>query len=216
MKKLLLTIVLMLTLTLAVSAQEYWHLKTSMHAIAASPSDDHGLAYGYGGIITFGLPGGSYDIGFEVSKWWRTFYIYDPIMDELQQRNEDEDVNIESGKIESEHKQSGLAFSLLFRYRFLNLFSNYMLYTGTGGGFYFIQENREEARQNPQTGIYSVVEVGNYLDTKGQGFVFLGIDGQIFSKINLFAEGRFTYITEWDRWDDPYLLSGNFGLLYNF
>lgn len=228
MKKLILTAMLLMVLTLPVSGQDYWNLRVSAHGSYSEPGDIHARPAGIGARFLIGEPGGNFDVGFEVEKWFRTYDLYDATMDSL----DGEPDGIQSGKILAENKQSGLGFSVMFRYQFLNLSSN-MFYTGGGGGFYFIQSKREEARANDQTGIWEVVYVDNYLATKGHAFGIAGIERSLYGQFNIFLEGKFTYIFDAnikkneeindvvqeikvDIWDDPYMISGIFGLRYNF
>jgi len=213
MRKALLTIVLMFGLTIIASGQEYWNIRTSLQGLATIPSDSNSIGFGGAAMITFGLPGGKYDIGFEVAKWWRSFTLHDDLM---QQLYDDGDTNIY--KTDADFDQQGLRFSLLGRYKVLSLLSDNRvnLYTGLGGGFYFFQESREEAKQNPLTGLYSIQMVDKYLETKGQAFLLLGFDSGLFDHINLFWENRFAYIFNWERWENPYEISSSLGLRYDF
>lgn len=205
MKKVLLAVVLMLALTTLASGQDYWNIRTSLLGIAAIPGDSNSIGFGGAAMITFGMPGGKYDFGFEVAKWWRSFALYDSLMDTLFAEDADYD-------------QEGLRFSLLGRYKVLSFLSDNRanLYTGLGGGFYFFQESREEARQNPLTGLYAIEKIDNYLETKGQIFILIGVDGELFNHINLFWENRGFYIFDWDRWENPREFSSSLGLRYDF
>lgn len=224
MKRFLLIPALVLLLTVVSSGQDFWHVKASMQGMALMPGDDNGLAYGYGTMITFGYPDGAYDLGFEVQKWWRDYDLLDGLIDSLSS----DGLLYSKGELITNKKyarneQSSLAFAVLCRYKFYNLFSDFMLYSGVGVGFYFIQVEREEARQNVNTGRWEILDVNYYLETKAQGFVFLGLDGKLFEKIDLYFEGRMTFIPDWAPWDDwwdsiygPDVVSGNIGLRYSF
>jgi hypothetical protein len=213
MKKALLISLLMLLITLPVSAQQYWDLKTSFQGNLVLPADSNGAAYGGALMTTFGAPDGSYEVGFEAAKWWRTFSLHNHFIDSLIQEGRltrDNDL--------AEYDQQGLQFSLLARYRFYSLMEEGKLdfFTGMGGGFYFLQEKRQEARQNPATGLWSVEKVDNYLLTKGQSFVMLGLNSRLASKLDMFWENRFTYIFDWELWEDPYAFTTSLGLKYEF
>jgi len=205
MRKVLLAVVLMLTLTTLASGQDYWNIRTSLQGLAAIPGDSNSIGFGGAAMVTFGMPDGKYDFGFEVAKWWRSFTLFDSLMN--QRFAEDAD-----------YDQEGLRFSLLGRYRVLSFLSDNRanLYTGLGGGFYFFQESREEARQNPLTGLYSIQRIDNYLETKGQTFILLGVDAGLINHVNLLFENRFSYIFDWDRWENPYEISSSLGLRYDF
>lgn len=207
MKKALFAIAFLFMITLPVAAQEYWNLKTAFNGTVAFPADDNGAAFGGALMITAGVPDNSYDVGFEVLKWWRNYTLPDSAVQATDTTSDG-----------SKHDQSGLSFSVLARHRVYSLFPDNLLdiYAGTGGGFYFIQENRQEARQNPNTGFWQVEEVNNYLDTKGDAFVLLGFNAQIVAKVNIYWENRFTYIFDWNRWDNPYIITSGLGLKYNF
>lgn len=214
MKRALIVIALILFITLPASAQEYWNLKTAFDGMVVLPADSNGIALGGGVRVLFGKPDGSFDIGFEVSKWFRTYDLKDSTTGAL----------IDSSKLDGtlyddqlERDQQVLQFSVLTRVRFFSLFDNSLdLYSGLGGGFYFLQEKRQEARRNPLTGLWDVVKVDNYLDTKAQTFITLGFNGSLFNNLDLFAEYRFTYVYDWDRWEDPYANSLGLGLKYEF
>ena len=214
MKKVLTITFLAIILTLSASAQEYWNLKTSIHGVLAAPSDDNSMATGIGARFMFGPPGKddpiSYDIGFEVEKWFRTFELYNASMDTLQANGE-----IPDGKTMAIHKQSGLGFSALFRVKFMNA-SSFRPYTGLGGGFYFIKERREGTPTNLDTGFRYVELRDNYIETKANGFIFGGLEGDLFNGFNFYLEGKFSYLTNWDKWDDPYIFSGLLGIRYDF
>jgi hypothetical protein len=213
MRKALLAIVLMLALTAMASGQEYWNIRTSLQGLAAKPGDDNSIGFGGAAMITFGLPGGNYDVGFEVAKWWRSFTLEDALMKRLHDQG-----NSNIYKIDADINQQGLRFSLLGRYRILSLMSDNRIniHTGMGGGFYFFQESREEARQNPLTGYYEIQWVDKYLETKAQAFFLLGLDFSLINQVDLFWENRFSYIFNWERWNDPYELSSSLGLRYDF
>jgi hypothetical protein len=213
MRKALFVIALMLALTTMASSQEYWNIRTSLQGLAAKPSDDNSIGFGGAAMITFGLPGGKYDIGFEIAKWWRSYALEDPLMKQLHDQG-----NPNIYKSDADINQEGLRFSLLGRYRVLSLLSDNRinLYTGLGGGFYFFQESREEAKQNPLTGLYAIQMIDRYLETKGQTFLLLGFDGNIINHVDLFWENRFSYIFNWNRWDDPYEIGSSLGLRYDF
>ncbi len=214
MKKALLVLGLLFFISLPASAQEYWNLKTALSGIAVFPADSNGMAFGGGARVSFGEPDGSFDIGFEASKWWRSFDLFDPLADSLILEGSISDTDYDS---QLDREQQALQFSVFTRYRFMRLFSEGMnVYSGIGGGFYFLQERREEARQNPITGIWEIVMVDNYLDTKAQSFVSLGFDGNLFGKFDMYLENRFTYVFDWDRWDNPYAYSLGLGLKYVF
>jgi hypothetical protein len=218
MKRFLLTPVLVLLLTIVSSGQDFWHVKVSMQGTALMPGDDNGIAYGYGTMITFGYPNGDYDLGFEVQKWWRDYDLFDKKMDSLS------NVNLLTPKKKyARNEQGGLAFAALFRYKLLNVMSDFILYSGAGGGFYFIQVEHEEARQNVNTGRWEILDVNYYLETKAQALMFLGLDGKLSEKIDLYLESRMTFIPDWAPWDDwwdsfygPDIVSGNIGLRYKF
>lgn len=214
MKKLFLVVVMIVALSAVGSAQQYWHLKTSLDGRAAVPADSNGMALGYGLSFTFGRPGGTYDIGFEIAKWSRKYNLYNALIDSVQ-AGYYESTGVPEGKTKAENRQRGLAFSTSFRYRFIEL-SSYRPYFGAGGGFYFIRVNREEARPDPLTGVYSIDNVDYYLDTKGQSFFLLGLDANFLAHTTLYLEGRATYIFDFERWDHPYIFSGGFGLQYQF
>ena len=213
MKKALLVTALILFISMPVLAQEYWDLKTSFQGTLLKLGDSNGMAYGGGVNITFGVPGGKYEFGFEAGKWWRSFDLFDPEVQALR----DGDL-LDTNTSNMEHSQEGLSFAALTRYRVYSLMGDGMLdlYSGVGGGFYFLQENCEEARQDPITGIWAIEKVDNYLETKGQTFIMLGLSGTLMNKLEFLFENRFTYIFDWDRWDDPYALSSSLGLKYNF
>jgi len=213
MRKALLAIALVVALTAMASGQEYWNIRTSLQGLATMPGDSNSIGFGGAAMITFGLPGGKYDIGFEVAKWWRSFTLHDNLM---QQLYDDGDTNIY--KTDADIDQQGLRFSLFGRYKIMSLLSDNRinLYTGLGGGFYFFQESREEAKQNPLTGYYAIQWVDKYLETKGQAFLLLGFDGGLFDHVNLFLENRFAYIFDWEKWENPYELSSSLGLRYDF
>ena len=213
MKKLLLIAVLLFLITLPASAQEYWNIKTAFEGTAVFPADSNGLAYGGAVVVTFGVPEGSFDLGFEAGKWWRSFELFDELADSLLNVPNGLDPNFYDNQLKRE--QEGLKFSALGRYKFYHLMS-LDLYSGLGGGFYFLTERREEARQSPTTGIWAVEKVDNYLQTKAQSFILLGFNGEIFNKMNLYLENRFTYIFDWDEWDNPYTYSLSLGLKYEF
>jgi len=215
MKKLAFVIALIVTLSLTASAQEYWHLKSSVKGLAAMPADSNGMALGYGLSFTFGKPAGSYDIGFELAKWRRTYDLYNFLIDSVQ-AGYYESVGVPAGKTQSENRQSGLALSTVFRYRVMELSPKYRPYFGAGGGFYFVRVNREEVRPDPLTGVYTLADVDYYLETKGQTFFLLGLDTNFLAKLNLFAEGRFTYIFDFERWERPHIFTGGFGIQYQF
>jgi len=214
MKKVLTITFLVIVLTLSASAQEYWNLKTSIHGVLAAPSDTNGMATGIGARFMLGPPGKgdpiSYDIGFEIEKWFRTFELYNASMDTLQARGE-----IPEGKTMAIHKQSGLGFSALFRIKFMNT-SSFKPYTGLGGGFYFIQERREGTPTNLDTGFRYVELRDNYVETKADGFIFGGLEGDLFNGFNFYLEGKFSYLTNWDKWDNPHIFSGLLGIRYDF
>ncbi|MCD6161013.1 MAG: hypothetical protein J7K40_01185 [candidate division Zixibacteria bacterium] len=228
MKKLMLAAILLLAITMPASGQEFWNLRISVHGSYSEPGDAYSRPAGIGARFLLGKPGGNFDMGFEVEKWFRTYDRYDATMDSLDGIPD----GIPSGKTTAENKQSGLGFSAMFRYQFLNLSSN-NLYTGAGGGFYFIQSKREEARANDQTGLWEVVYVDNYLETKGHVFGIAGIERNLSGQFDIFLEGKFTYVFDAyikkneeingdtqeikvDIWDDPYMISGLLGIRYNF
>jgi hypothetical protein len=218
MRKVLLIPMLVLALTVISSGQDFWHIKATMQGLVLQPGDANSLAYGFGTMVTFGYPDGDYDVGFEVQKWWRNYDLFDREMDSLSNENQ-----LIPAKRYAENKQDGLAFAALLRYKFLDVFSDFKLYSGAGGGFYFIQVEREEARQNINTGLWEVLNIDYYLETKPQVFAFLGLDGNLSEKMNIFMECRITYIPDWtpwnDWWDDfygPDIVSGNFGIRYSF
>ena len=207
MKKALLAIVLLCMITIPVSAQEYWNLKASLNGNLVKPDDSHGAAFGAVMTMTVGVPDDDYEIGFEVSKWWRSYTLADSAVEAT-------DTTLSGSK----HDQTGLSFSIIGRQKLYSLLDNNRLdlYGGGGGGFYFISENRQEARQNPNTGLYSVEEVNNYLLTRGDLFVLLAFDTKIFPKLSLCWENRFTYIFDWHEWDNPYTYGSSLGLRYDF
>jgi hypothetical protein len=213
MKKALLVVVLLFLITLPASAQEYWNIKTAFEGTAVFPADTNGMAYGGAIVVTFGVPKGSFDLGFETAKWWRSFDLFSALADSLLNVPNGLDGDLYDSQLK--HEQEGLKFSVLGRYKFYNLL-NLDLYSGVGGGFYFLTEKREEARQSPLTGLWTIEKVDNYLQTKAQSFVLLGFNGEVFNKINLYLENRFTYIFDWDEWDDPYAYSLSLGLKYEF
>lgn len=212
MKKALLIIVLLFLVALPASAQEYWNIKTAFQGNAVFPADSNGMAFGGAIVVTFGVPKGSFDIGFETAKWWRSFNLFDQLTDSLLNEG-DLDNTLYDNRLNRD--QEGLKFSALMRYKFYNLMA-LDLYSGVGGGFYFLQESREEARQNPLTGLWEVEMVDNYLQTKAQSFVLLGFNGELFHKMNLYLENRFTYIFDWDEWENPYAYALSLGLKYEF
>ncbi|MCP4583147.1 MAG: hypothetical protein GY839_16185 [candidate division Zixibacteria bacterium] len=213
MKKALLTVVLLLALAVMVSAQEYWNLKTSIKGIDVMPGDGNNMGIGAAAVVTFGAPDGQYDFGFEAAKWWRTF---DEVDSEVAELIGSGDIVRDNADVEVD--QGGLKFSALGKYKVFSLISEGKLdlYTGAGAGFYFLQESREEARQNPATGLWAVEKIDKYLDTKGQSFILMGLDGDLYNNLNIFLEARFTYIFDWDRWDDPYEIGSALGLRYDF
>jgi len=198
MKKVLLITLLVLMLTLSVSAQEYWNLRTSLHGTIAVPSDTNGM-----------------------ERWSRSYELYDGLMDSLQatireiSADGDTTYEITPGKKLAENTQSGLSFSALACMKFMQGYS-FRPYVGAGGGFYFIQAKREEARQSSETGYWAAEKVDNYLETKTHGLAFAGVETNLFNGFNCFLEGKFTYITDWSKWDSPYILSGIFGVRYSF
>ena len=210
MKKVFLVAALVTALCLSASGEEYWNLRTGIQGIVAKPEDPNGAGAGFGARVLFGANGGSYDIGFEVERWSRSYDLADSLMDSLQAVGE-----IPAGKSVALNEQSGLGFSVMFRYRLYNLASN-NVYTGAGTGFHFIQARREEARQNERTGYWAVYKIDHYLDTKQHAFVLLGVERYLAYDLNLFLEGKFTYIFDWERWDDPWLYTGTLGLRYSF
>ncbi|OQX92061.1 MAG: hypothetical protein B6D58_04860 [candidate division Zixibacteria bacterium 4484_95] len=218
MKKVFVIPMLILALTVISSGQDFWHVKATMQGLVLKPGDDNGLGYGLGTMVTFGYLDGTYDIGFEVQKWWRNYDLFDRKMDSLSNENQ-----LTPAKKYAENKQEALGFAALARYKFLDVFSDYKLYSGAGAGFYFIQVNREEARQNVNTGLWEILNIDYYLETKAQVFAFLGLDGSLSEKMNVYMECRMTYVPDWTPWDDwwddfygPDVVSGNLGLRYIF
>ncbi len=222
MRKTLIVIALLILMTLPASAQDYWNLKTAFDGVAVFPADSNGAAFGGGIKVSFGNPDGTFDIGFEVGKWWRSFDLNDPFTGELIRAGSYTDT-LDGTPVITEDSllnrdQQALQFSIFTRYKFFSLFNDGLdLYSGVGGGFYFLQERREESRRDPSTGYWEVVKVDNYLDTKGQTFFSLGFDSHLFTKIDVYVENRFTYIYEWDKWSgDSYAYSLSLGLKYQF
>jgi len=225
MKKVILITLLVLMLTLSVSAQEYWNLRTSLHGTIAVPSDTNGMASGFGAKFLIGpsdkLETMGFTVGFEIERWSRSYELYDGLMDSLQatireiSADGDTTYEITPGKKLAENTQSGLSFSALACMKFMQGYS-FRPYVGAGGGFYFIQAKREEARQSSETGYWAAEKVDNYLETKTHGLAFAGVETNLFNGFNCFLEGKFTYITDWSKWDSPYILSGIFGVRYSF
>ncbi|GEM_PF-1757014 len=231
MKKVLLITLLALMLTLSVSAQEYWNLRTSLHGIIAVPGDTNSMASGFGARFMFGpsdeFKTMGFTVGFEIERWSRSYELYDSLMNHLQgtireittnpddTSRADTTYEITHGKKYAENNQSGLSFSVLACMKFLHG-SSFRPYMGAGGGFYFIQAKREEARQSSETGFWAAEKVDNYLDTKAHGLAFVGVEANLFKSFNCFAEGKFSYITNWGKWDNPYILSGILGIRYSF
>jgi hypothetical protein len=213
MKKALLVTALILFISMPVFAQQYWDLKTSFQGVAVKPGDSNGMAFGGGFMVTFGVPDGSYEIGFEATKWWRSYNQFNAEVDSLREAG-----RIDYNTSDMAHDQEGLQFSVLGRYRLYSLTSDGLLdlYTGVGGGFYFFQERRQEARQDPTTGLWDVEKVDNYLETKGATFFILGLTGTLTGKLDYVFENRMTYVFDWNVWDDPYALSTSLGFKYNF
>jgi hypothetical protein len=213
MKKALLVTALILFISMPVFAQEYWDLKTSFQGVAVKPSDSNGMAFGGGVMVAFGVPNDGYEIGFEAAKWWRSYDQFDREVDSLRTAG-----RITYSTSDMQHDQEGLQFSILGRYRLYSFMSENMLdlYTGVGGGFYFFQERRQQARQDPVTGLWDVEKVDNYLETKGQTFFILGLTGTLIGKMDYIFENRFTYVFDWNIWDNPYALSTSLGLKYSF
>ena len=217
MKKALIVITLLFLFTLPAMAQNYWDLNTSFQGIMALPADSNGAAFGGGLRVSFGLPDGSFDIGFETSKWWRSFELGDSLTGYLIRNGDYNDPVDSTPTVDSllDRDQDALQFSIYSRYRYMTLFNDGLnLYSGVGGGFYFLQERREESRRNPLTGYWEIVKVDNYLETKAHTFVMLGFDGNITNRMEIYAEYRFTYVFDWDRWEDPYLHLMGIGLKY--
>ena len=207
MKKALLAIVFLSMITIPVSAQEYWNLKASLNGILAKPSDSHGAAFGAAMTMTVGAPNDDYDFGFEIAKWWRSFTVPDT---EVQA--------IDSTLAGSHHDQTGLSFSFTGRHRLYSVIENNLLdiYGGGGGGFYFLSENRQEAGVNSVTYLPEVQKVNKYLLTKADVFVTLGFNTRILQKLNLYWENRYTYIFDWNEWDNPFIINSSLGLRYDF
>ena len=216
MKKALLVTALILLISMPVFAQEYWDLKTSFQGLAVKPGDSNGMAFGGGLLVTFGVPDGRYEFGFEANKWWRSYDQFDAEVDSLRHINRLDTLDYTTSDMQ--HDQEGLQFSVLGRYRLYSFMGGDMmdLYTGVGGGFYFFQEKRQEARQDPLTGLWDVETVDNYLETKGQTFFIIGLSGNLIGKFDYVFENRMTYVFDWDVWDNPYALSTSLGLKYNF
>ena len=188
-------------------------------AVIAIPMDDNGAAFGTGGIIVFGYPGGNLDIGFEVRKWWRNYVVYDHFMDSLSLNNWIHAGAQPTGdtiyQSNAKYDNNALSFAALLRYKFLNLSDAMSLYSGGGVGIYMIQVKRDEARL-ATTGYYQISHVDYYLETRAQLLTFLGLEGKLIRNFNYFGETRVTGLPGWHRWDNPIELGFNAGVKYSF
>jgi len=210
---------------LAISAtygQNYWHIKTSLQGVAARPGDSKGTGLGAGIVASFGPPGAGYEVGFEARKWFRDYTVFDPLMKAysdsgiLRVEGLPGGDPIDKSDGQSNYDDDGLSFAALFKYRFLQLSPNIGVYSGAGTGLYFISAKREKVFQNQRTGFWYIEREDYYLETKIQALMLMGIDGQIGAKLDCFLEGRFAYISDWDRWDNPYVIDACLGFRYNF
>ena len=235
MKKIVLITLITLFLTSLAIGDEFWNLRTTVHGTVVKLSDDHGMASGLGARFLFGERGGAFDVGFEIEKWYRTYELSDPIMDSLQ--NEIKEIvdgdtvyQIQHGKNQSENNQNGICFSTLYRMQLAQV-SSFRFHIGAGGGFSFIQNKREEARLNTETGYWDVLKIADYLETKLHGMLLAGIGRELTHGLDFYLEGKFTYIRNAfidrgyddngnpkhpDIWDDPYFITGILGLRYSF
>ncbi len=222
MKKAILAAAIILLVISASYGQNYWHIKTSLQGVFASPADSKGAALGAGLVASFGPPDARYEVGFEVRKWFRDYTVFDPLMKAysdsgiLRVEGLPDGDPIDKSDGQSNYDDSGLSFATLFKYRFFELTPSIGIYSGAGTGMYFIQAKREKVVQNQRTGFWYIEKEDYYLETKIQVLMLTGVDGKITAKLDYFLEGRFTYIADWDRWDDPYVFDGSVGLRYNF
>jgi hypothetical protein len=222
-KALVCAFLLMFSFSLGV-AEDFWHIKVSPVGLVAMPQDGNGAGFGTGARIQFGYPKGNLDVGFEISKWWRSYDVLDTFMQRKSEQGLIREGGLPGGEIinksQAKYDDSGLSVAVTGKYRFLSLTDNMGLYGGAGLGLYMIQVKREETRQNNRTGYWQIQYTDYYLETKAQVPIFVGLEGNLpilaANKLSYYAESRFTNILNWDRWDSPMEIGFGLGIRYNF
>lgn len=222
MKRAIFAVIVLLIAVSVSHGQNYWHIKTSLLGVAAVPGDDKGTGLGAGIVASFGPPDGPFEVGFEARKWFRSYTIFD----EKMKTYSDSGVlridglpggaPIDKSDGQADYDDDGLSFAVLFKYRVIELTPSIGFYSGAGTGLYFISARREQLKQNPSTGFWYIEKADYYLESKIQALFLTGFDWEIKSRLDLFLEGRFTYISGFDRWDNAYVYDGGLGFRYNF